>query len=245
MKDDIAELKPGTLVSVSEYNYGGGNHISGAIAQADVLGIFGREGVYNASWWPIENESDADYVKAGFEMFTDFDGQGSRFGDLSVEATTDDLAQSSVHASRSTEDPNELIVVAINRTDQPLDAAVQINDAQRYTLAEVFQLTDATAEPLASGQFEIDLLNAFLYEMPAYSVSTIRLTAVGLAGDYNGDGTVNAADYTLWRDTDGTPAGYQAWRDNYGATTVGSAVPEPGGVALLAALAIGFGYRRT
>ena len=82
VKDDIAEFKPGTLLSVSEYNYGGGNHISGGIAQADVLGIFGREGVWNASWWPIENESSAQFTKAGFEMFTDFDGQGGQFGDL-------------------------------------------------------------------------------------------------------------------------------------------------------------------
>src|SRR5262249_52918178 len=37
---------PGTKLSFSEYNYGGGTHISGGIAQADVLGVFGREGVF-------------------------------------------------------------------------------------------------------------------------------------------------------------------------------------------------------
>ena len=38
-------------IAITEYNYGGNNHISGAIAQADVLGIFGREGVFAANFW--------------------------------------------------------------------------------------------------------------------------------------------------------------------------------------------------
>lgn len=37
-------------------------------------------------------------------------------------------------------------------------------------------------------------------------------------GDYNGDGTVDAADYTVWRDTQGDAAGYDTWAENYGAT---------------------------
>ncbi|MCC7474510.1 MAG: DUF1349 domain-containing protein [Pirellulales bacterium] len=39
---------------------------------------------------------------------------------------------------------------------------------------------------------------------------------VPLAGDYNGDGTVDAADYVVWRATDGTPTGYANWRSTYG-----------------------------
>src|SRR4051812_3472186 len=41
-----------------------------------------------------------------------------------------------------------------------------------------------------------------------------------LAGDYNGDGKVNAADYVLWRKNPanfgGDPAGYITWRNNLG-----------------------------
>ncbi|MEX2310345.1 MAG: hypothetical protein WD738_22445 [Pirellulales bacterium] len=57
----------------------------------------------------------------------------------------------------------------------------------------------------------------------------------GLAGDYNGDGSVDAADYVVWRKTDGTQDGYNTWRANFGQTAgTGSAVssgtaavPEP------------------
>ncbi|MEQ8847318.1 hypothetical protein [Botrimarina sp.] len=64
-----------------------------------------------------------------------------------------------------------------------------------------------------------------------------------LLGDYNFDGSVDAADYTVWRDgnsPDSSQAGYDLWADNYGMTVGGSTaagVPEPG-AALLAILAL-------
>ncbi|QDU90243.1 hypothetical protein Pla175_36450 [Pirellulimonas nuda] len=77
-----------------------------------------------------------------------------------------------------------------------------------------------------------------------------------LPGDYNADGSVDAADYTVWRDTLGSTADlaadgdfnlvvdqgdYDCWRTHYGppptaAIGVSAPVPEPG-AALLAALA--------
>lgn len=77
-----------------------------------------------------------------------------------------------------------------------------------------------------------------------------KLLPVVLAGDYNGDGTVNAADYTVWRNTrnsttnlaaDGDGSGtvntadYNFWKTRFGNSGSGSgagAVPEPGSVAL-------------
>ena len=83
-----------------------------------------------------------------------------------------------------------------------------------------------------------------------------------LAGDYNGDGTVDAADYTVYRDTLGNsvtagegadgngngvidPGDYTVWSNNFGASSAtASAVPEPA-AAVLALLAIaGLAARR-
>jgi len=82
------------------------------------------------------------------------------------------------------------------------------------------------------------------------------IEATILPGDYNGDGAVDAADYTVWRDTVGTPAGallndidggvvddrqYATWTAFFGAelpASVGSSVPSPSaGVLLSTALA--------
>ena len=71
---------------------------------------------------------------------------------------------------------------------------------------------------------------------------TIRIAAPGIAGDYNGNGVVDAADYVVWRKNDGTPAAYNTWRANFGRTAVGgttlgspsnAGVPEPASTLLL------------
>jgi hypothetical protein len=85
------------------------------------------------------------------------------------------------------------------------------------------------------------------------------LSPAGLAGDHNGDGKVDAADYVLWRNDPasfgGSPGGYNAWRANFGAPGSGSgasmgsgpAVPEPASASLLlvATFGITFNFRRT
>lgn len=72
---------------------------------------------------------------------------------------------------------------------------------------------------------------------PGYVPGTI----VGLPGDHNGDGRVNAADYVLWRKTGvGGEQGYNQWRSNFGAVAgagataiAETAVPEPTSTWLL------------
>ena len=51
LRAQIKANYPGTKLAFTEYNYGGGNHISGAVAEADVLGIFGRDNVFAAVYW--------------------------------------------------------------------------------------------------------------------------------------------------------------------------------------------------
>lgn len=88
----------------------------------------------------------------------------------------------------------------------------------------------------------------------------LALAAPSLPGDYNGDGLVDSADYTRWRDTLGSAtelaadgngngvvdqADYQVWATNLGRASSGSAaVPEPGAIPLVVALASAFRRRR-
>jgi endoglucanase len=59
-------------------------------------------------------------------------------------------------------------------------------------------------------------------------------------GDFNKDGSIDAADYTIWRDQGGTPEQYADWKANFGTTQTGGgtgsvSVPEPCGLLLLIA----------
>jgi T5SS/PEP-CTERM-associated repeat protein len=74
-----------------------------------------------------------------------------------------------------------------------------------------------------------------------YNAQSVVVTVLSaLPGDYSGDGTVDAADYVVWRKTDGSQAGYDAWRANFGATAGAAAadsdhaaVPEPTPLVIL------------
>jgi hypothetical protein len=178
LQDKIDQNYPGTRLAITEYNYGGGNHISGGIAQADVLGILGRQAVFAANEFPLAD--DESFIAGGFKMFRNFDGRNGTFGDTSVRATTDDSAASSVYASLDTSNPNALTLVAINKTGQPLDALIRLNRVLPGANAAIYRLTAASPDPQAAGQTVIADPENFSYSMPAYSVSTIRIT--GLAG---------------------------------------------------------------
>ncbi|HEY3393407.1 MAG TPA: DUF3466 family protein [Lacipirellulaceae bacterium] len=55
--------------------------------------------------------------------------------------------------------------------------------------------------------------------LPVGSRSAYLLTPMSsplVPGDYNENGTVDAADYVVWRKNDGTEPGYDTWRTNFG-----------------------------
>lgn len=250
--DDVEQLKPGTKVAITEYNYGGGNHISGAIAQADVLGVFGREDVFAATWWNIEGYGNLDYTNGAFQMFRDFDGTGDTFGDTSVQALTDDIEASSVYASLDTSDPDRMVLVAINRSDAPLDVAMAVTHDRRFDVAQVYQLTASGSAPVRGSDVPIDLVNAFHYTMPAWSVSTLLLLPAEFQSDFDLDGDVDGDDFLAWQsgfgtgrlraegdaDRDGGVDGddFLIWQKEFGSVSgdaAATAVPEPASLTLL------------
>ncbi|HEY3742913.1 MAG TPA: glycoside hydrolase family 44 protein, partial [Bryobacteraceae bacterium] len=72
MRDWVANNYPGTKIAVTEYNWGAVDDITGAIAQADVMGIFGREGLDMGTMWspPTQKQPAAN----AFRMYLNYDG---------------------------------------------------------------------------------------------------------------------------------------------------------------------------
>ena len=173
LRDKIDANAPGTKLAVTEYNYGGGQHISGGIAQADVLGVFGREGVFAASEWPLAG--DESYIEGAFEMYRNFDGANGRFGDTSVRAGTDDIAGTSIYASVNSSDPERIVVVALNKTAAPIDASIDLANPTPLLGAKVYRLVSTSPSPVAAGDLVPAGGSHLAYTMPAYSVNTLVL----------------------------------------------------------------------
>ncbi|MGD9633399.1 MAG: hypothetical protein AB7U97_09000 [Pirellulales bacterium] len=90
-----------------------------------------------------------------------------------------------------------------------------------------------------------------LYWSLALDANNLDLNVLSGApdGDYNSDGTVDAADFVAWRDSNGTPEEYETWREHFGQSAPGAAatsasVPEPTALSLLALLSLATLRRR-
>jgi hypothetical protein len=171
LKERIAANYPGTKLAISEWNYGGGTDVSGAVAAADALGIFGREDVGLAAWKSQAN--DDPFVLGAFRMFRNYDGAGAAFGNTSIPASSSEVDLASVYASTDTNVPGRIVIVAINRSERVLDAALSLTSTTAFTSAATYVLTSSAPVPSAGVQLSTTTPNAFTYAMPAYSVSVI------------------------------------------------------------------------
>ena len=169
----IAAHYPGTKLAFTEYYFGGGAHISGAVAQADALGVFGREGVYAATLWPMT--SDIHFIDAAFRMFRNFDGAGANFGDTSVSASTSDVATATAYASLDTVNTGRVVMVIVNKATVAKTAAIAVTNPLSLTRAEVYQLTSANAAPVRGTDVPTRTPNSFRLSLPAMSVTTLLL----------------------------------------------------------------------
>lgn len=155
MKQWINNSYPGTKIAISEYNWGGHEHINGALALADVLGIFGREDVGLATLWaPPTSDQPAAFA---FRIYRNYNGAGGSFGDSSIQALSSDQAIVSSYAAMRSND-GVLTIVLINKS--PEQQIVQLSldqidpDSQamlyRYSAADLNQIEQISVSDYSS-----------------------------------------------------------------------------------------------
>jgi hypothetical protein len=166
----IKDHYPGTKLSLSEYNYGAGGDISGGLAEADALGVFGREGLFAAATWLMT--MDSSYLFGGFALYRNYDGNGGAFGDTSIDLANSDIDKTSAYASVISSDGANVIVVAINKTTGALVAGITLKHTA-LSGADVYVLTSAGSTPKKGMSITPVAANAFSYQMPPHSATTL------------------------------------------------------------------------
>jgi glycosyl hydrolase family 44 len=171
LKGWVSTYSPGTPVGITEYNWGAEGHINGATAQADIYGIFGREGLDMAARWTTPDPTTPTYK--AMKMYRNYDGSKSAFGDTSVAAAVPNPDNVSAFAAvRSPDDA--LTVMAVNKQLSG-SAPITVNVANYAGTGPVraWQLTSANAitrpADVAYGG------NSFSATLPAQSVTLFVL----------------------------------------------------------------------
>ena len=185
LQSKIDAIWPGTKLAITEWNNGGNNHIAGAIAIADNLGIFGQYGLFEASFWPLGTMTSGTFDGAGFRMYRDFDGALGSFGDISIPTTSSNTAKVSTYISRDSAQPGRYVIVAINRSNSA--QAVCFSGLAVAGTAKLYRLTGASTTPAAIGTTAVDL-STWLLSAPAYSITTIEINS-----------STPSANYATWR----------------------------------------------
>jgi hypothetical protein len=181
MYDWVNSYYPGTKLAITEYNWGGQEHINGALAQADVLGIFGRENLDLATLWTPPGFSQPGAF--AFRMYRNYNGTGGSFGDVSVQASSADQGQLAIYAARRSQD-NRLTLMVINKTTTTLHSTVNLSGFNPAFFAEVYRYSAANLGAIVHLPNQV-VSSSFAADFPANSITLLILSPSSGEGGSN------------------------------------------------------------
>jgi hypothetical protein len=173
LKEWVAANYPGTKIGITEWNFGAENDISGGLATADALGIFGREGLDLACHWVCPKpESPAGLA---FRLFRRPAPNTAGFGDLSCQAlsASPDRLAAFAAIERKTGD---LTVVLINKMPKAtVTVPLTVQRFQPASAARLYRFAggDKGITTLDGPSLSAD--GRMTLSVPPYSATLIRL----------------------------------------------------------------------
>jgi hypothetical protein len=204
LKRMVDTYYPGTGIAVTEWSFGREMDVSGAIAAADVLGIFAREGVFAATTWPMSSSDGC--LASAMKAYLSYDGAKSRFGDTYVPTTVSDparpidtylsgtargdgtkvptqyLERITAYASYDAAVPGRVVIVALNKDlASTLNVGLRIRHNATFTRAEAYRVTGTNGGsggctgPVRQADVSITLTNAVQVSLPPQSVTVLVL----------------------------------------------------------------------
>ena len=193
LKGWVASYYPGTPIGITEYNWGAEGHINGATAQADILGICGREGLDLATRWTTPDPTTPTFK--AMKLYRNYDGNRSTFGDTSVGVAGPNPDNVAAFAAVRTND-GALTVMVINKQlvgGQPV--TLNLSNFFAGSAAQAWQLTSANTITRLT---DVPLSNRSLSNtVPAQSL-TLFIVPAGTPARLSA-GTLSAGDlFNLW-----------------------------------------------
>ena len=225
MRSWVNQYYPGLEIGCTEYNWGDESELNGATAQADVLGIYGVYGFDLATRWTVP----AKPTYLAMQIYRNYDGNLSAFGDTSVSATVADPDYLSAFAALRSSD-GALTVMVINKQHGSTPVTVNLANFTTSGTARTYQIASASQTSITSLGSVPVTSNAISTTVPSQSITlfvippgTVTPPPTGLAAragnaqvTLSWTASAGATSYKVYR---GTTAGGES------ATPIASGVP--------------------
>jgi Glycoside hydrolase family 44 len=174
LKKWVKQYYPGLKTAITEYNWGDEPNLNGATTQADVLGIFGRQALDMATRWTVPVNPSPTYL--AMQIYRNYDGQNSTFGNTSVFAGVADPDNlSSFAAVRSTD--KALTVMVIDKQQGSTAVSVSLANFATTGTAQAWQIASATQAAITPlGNIAI-ANNSITVTLPSQSITLFVIPA--------------------------------------------------------------------
>ena len=144
---------------VTEYDFYHHNETVGALTYAEVLGLFGREGLDAATAWSPPAATDAAF--GAFKLYRNYDGQGNGFESISVRATVN-AGGRNVQAYAAV-GPTRATIALVNEDAAPVDVTVSLGSFSATGAAAFYTgngnaITRQADAPVQGNQVTVRLL---------------------------------------------------------------------------------------
>lgn len=178
LKSWVDQYYPGLQIGITEYNWGDEANLNGATTQADVLGIYGREGIDLATRWGVakttnNNVTTYHVTNLASQIYRNYDGHHATFGETSVSAKAANPDNLSAFAALRESD-GALTVMVINKQQGRTPVTVKLDNFTANT-AQVWQINSASQTTIAHLDDVAVTGNALTATVPSQSITLFVL----------------------------------------------------------------------
>src|SRR5579863_534707 len=181
LKAMVSQYYPGLEVGCTEYNWGDEPNLNGATTQADVLGIYGPEGFDLATRWTVAKNTGTNpttyYVTyLASQIYRNYDGRDSTFGDTSVEASVANPDNLSAFAAVRSSD-GAMTVMVINKQQGSTPVTVSLANFSSSGTAQAWQIS-STAQTSITRLADVNVTdNSVSATVPSQSITLFVIPA--------------------------------------------------------------------
>jgi len=177
LRSIVSQNYPGTKIAITEYNWTALDTLNGALAQADLLGIFGREQLDAATLWGPPKPTDPGAF--AFKIYRNYDGNGCAFGTTSVKASSVDQSKLAVYAALRSD--QNLTVMVINKTGSNLSSTLSLENFSAGPKAKVWRYSGAKLSAIVA-EPDVPAGAGLTTVFPANSITLLAIPPASTSG---------------------------------------------------------------